>query len=111
MRFVALKVLTLYWHLLEYWDTARDVLEHDPDVECRFRAASDMGVLMMNTQDQRTLAVLARVIRNEQEGDVVHSSAYAAMQAVLHYDPREQVDLMMRNWKKVVDWQIVDSYL
>ena len=113
LRFVALKVLTRYWRLPEHWKTARDVLEHDPDEECRFRAASDLGSLKMNTKDRETLSVLAHVARNEQEKPVVREAAYAAMKAVLHYDPQEQLQLAAHslNLEKDVDWEMVDSYL
>lgn len=113
LRFVALKVLTRYWRLPQHWQTARDVLEHDPDEECRFRAASDLGSLKMNTKDKETLSVLAQVVRNEREKPVVREAAYTAMKAILHYDPREQLHLAAHNLdlEKDVDWKLVDSYL
>ena len=113
LRFVALKVLTRYWHLAEHWQTARDVLEHDPDEECRFRAASALADLKRNTQDRFTLRVLAHVVRNEQENPIVREEAYAAMKAILDFDPREQFQIASRglDWEKGVDWKMVDSYL
>lgn len=59
LRFVALKVLTRYWRHAEHWATACRVLFHDPESECRFRAAHDLGSLKMNTHDARTLSILA----------------------------------------------------
>jgi hypothetical protein len=113
LRFVALKVLTRYWHLTEHWQTAREVLEHDPDVDCRFRAAHDLGNLKRNTQDRKTLRVLARVVRNEQENPIVRESAYAAMREVMHYDPREHFHIASKglDMAKEVDWKMVESYL
>lgn len=113
LRFQALKVLTQYWRLAEHWETARDMLEHDPDEECRFRAANALKSLMMNTQDRRTLTVLARVVRNEQENQVVRESAYAAMRGVLHFEPREQLHLAAHtiDLEKDVDWEMVNFYL
>lgn len=48
LRFVVLKVLTHYWCLMEYWETARQVMLYDPEVECSFRAATDLGSLKIN---------------------------------------------------------------
>jgi hypothetical protein len=112
LRFVALKVLTRYWRLMEHWETACAVLLHDPEVECRFRAASDLGSLMMNTQDTRTLKVLAQVVCNEQEEDVVREEAYAAMKAILQYDPHEQFHIASRSFDlaKEADWEMVKRY-
>jgi HEAT repeat protein len=113
LRFVSLKVLTRYWHLEEHWETARKVLEHDPDEDCRFRAADALADLKQDTQDRQTLQVLARVVRNEQEKRVVRESAYAAMKAVLHFDPREQFHTATQGFDldKEADWDMVDRYL
>jgi hypothetical protein len=113
LRFVSLKVLTRYWDLMEFWSVAKDVLENDPDEECRFRAASDLAYLKRDTGDKITLSVLARVVRNEQENSIVRQSAYAAMTEIIHYDPREQFRLAVkdRNLIEDVDWSLVDSYL
>lgn len=113
LRFVALKVLTRYWHLQEHWETARKVLLCDADEDCRFRAADALADLKCNTQDQQTLKVLARVVRNEQEKAVVRISAFAGMKAVLHFDPREQFDIVKGGLdvEKKVDWKVVDAYL
>lgn len=94
LRFVALKVLTRYWHLDEHWETARKILLHDPDEDCRFRAADAIADLRRNSQDRQTLKLLAHVVHNEQEKAVVRAAAYAAMKAVLHFDPHEQFTLL-----------------
>lgn len=113
LRFVSLKVLTLYWHLAEHWETARRVLEDDPDEDCRFRAAGALADLKRNTRDRQTLQVLARVVRNEQEKRVVREEAYAAMKAVLHFDPREQFQTATLSFdlEKEADWEMVESYV
>ena len=112
LRFVALKVLTRYWHLKEHWETARQVLLSDPEVECRVRAAHDLGSLMRNTQDPRTLHVLAQVVQNEQENLTVREAAYAAMKEVLQYDAREQLHMATRrfDFNREVDWNLVNQY-
>jgi len=112
LRSIALEVLTNHWRLSAYWQTAKDFLEHDPDEDCRMRGASALQALKMNTQHRPTLAVLARVVRNEREETIVREAAYAAMKGVLHYDPREQFKLASRgtNLSQEVDWKMVDSY-
>ena len=112
LRFVALKVLMGYWHLAEHWETAYQVLLHDPEVECRFRAASDLGSLRRNTQDTRTLNVLAHIVCNEQEELVVREASYAATLGVLHYDPKEQWHIASRKFDLAtgVDWEMVKRY-
>src|SRR5579883_60420 len=113
LRFVALKVLTRYWHLNEHWQTARYFLEHDPDEDVRFRAASALAGLRQNSQDRVTLAILAQVVLNEQEAEVVRLAAYAAMKAVMHYDPREQFETLKGAFdvQQKVDWEWVRSFL
>lgn len=113
LRFVALKVLTQYWHLAEHWKTAYQVLLHDPEVECRFRAAGDLESLQRNTQDARTLNILAHVVCNEQEAFIVREASYAAMLGVLRYDPREQWRMAAHgvDFATEVDWEMVNSYL
>lgn len=113
LRFVALKVLACYWNLNEHWQTARWVLEHDADEDCRFRAATALSCLKRDTQDSQTLKVLAHVVQNEQEKLVVRESAYAAMKAILHHDPREQFHIASRGFDlaQEVDWKLVDKYL
>ncbi len=106
LRFVALKVLTRYWHLTEHWETARQVLLHDPEVDCRFRAAHDLGALERNTQDRRTLTVLADVVCNEEEDQIVRKVAYAAMLEVLAYNAKEQWRVTINR----VDWDLVKRY-
>ena len=113
LRYIALEVLTNHWRLAEHWQTAKDFLEHDPDEDCRRRGASSLALLKMNTNDRSTLAVLAQVVRNEQEDKVVRIAAYAAMKGVIHFDPREQLKMASRglNLSQDVDWGMVESYL
>ncbi len=112
LRFVALKVLTRYWHLTEHWETARQILLHDPEVDCRFRAAHDLGTLERNTQDRRTLTVLACVVCKEEEDQIVRKVAYAAMLEVLAYNAKEQFRLTTNrgDFTTDVDWDLVRQY-
>ena len=112
LRFVALKVLTAYWRLAEHWETARLVLLHDPEVECRFRAAENLGSLEQDTQDVRTLSILAHVVCNEQEDPIVREASYAAMLKVIRYDSQEQWRIAFNrgDFTTLVDWEMVKHY-
>jgi hypothetical protein len=113
LRSIALEVLTNHWRLADYWEMAKRFLERDPDEDCRMRGASALSVLKMNTNDRSTLALLAQVVRNEQEQKIVRETAYAAMKGVICYDPREQLKIASRgiDLSKDVDWNMVNSYL
>jgi hypothetical protein len=112
LRMVALKVLTRYWQLPQHWQTARAFLEQDPDRECRMKGANALAYLKTDTQDEPTLRVLAEVVRNREEHDLVRQSAYAAMHAILHYSPKEHFRLIGKDMdlEKEVDWELVSRY-
>jgi HEAT repeat protein len=112
VRYSALEVLTLNFRLPELWDNARAFLEHDPDSNCRMLGASCLQVLKRNTGDERTLAVLARVVANEYEKDkLVRKVAYRAMRGVIAYDIKEQTtDILTFDLEKDVDWDLVRKY-
>ncbi len=113
LRYIALEVLTTHWRLPEHWETARHFLEQDPFDGNRILGASALESLKQDTRDRPTLAVLARVVRNEQERRMVREAAYIAMQGIIHYDPRAQFNLSATgvNLAHDVDWALVDSYL
>jgi uncharacterized membrane-anchored protein len=113
LRTIALEVLTNHWRLADYWDIARAFLEQDPDKECRMQGASALEVLKRNTQDRRTLSILAHVVYNPHEASLVRETAYAAMRGIIHYDPSEQFHLASKrlNLSQDVDWVMVESYL
>jgi hypothetical protein len=113
VRDMALKILTLYFRLPEYWCTAREFMEHDPEEICRDRGATSLGWLQENTKDVRTLCVLARVIRNDHEEESVRERAYQSMRAVFNYNVQEQNRLVDEelNFDTGVDWEFVDTYI
>jgi hypothetical protein len=113
LRYVALEVVTRHWRLAEHWNTAKRFLELDADTDCRMIGASALETLKRNTQDRRTLEVLARVVRNNQEKQIVREAAYAAMLGILGANPREHVRMASRgiDLERDVKWEMVDSYL
>jgi hypothetical protein len=113
LRAITLEVLAGHWGLIEYCEKAWQVLETDTDEECRFRAASIIGAWKRNSQDRKSLSRLARIVKNSQETAIVRESAYAAMKAIVQYNPREQFAIASRkfNFEQDIDWKFVDSYL
>jgi HEAT repeat protein len=111
VRYSALEVLTLNFRLPELWESARDFLEHDPDSNCRMLGASCLERLKRSTGDEQTLAVLARVVGNEDERKIVRKAAYLAMRGVIAYDYDEQdTDILTFDLEKDVDWDLVRKY-
>jgi HEAT repeat protein len=112
VRYSALEVLTLNFRLPELWENARALLEYDPDDNCRMLGASCLERLKRNTGDERTLAVLARVVGNEYEKDkFVRKAAYLALRGVIAYDRKEQrTSLRTFDLEKDVDWDLVRKY-
>ena len=113
LRAISLEVLAGHWEITEYCEMAWHILVTDVDEECRFRAASIIGAWKRNTQDKQSLLRLARVVRNDQEDKVVRESAYAAMKAIVQYNPREQIFIASPkfNFEQDVDWRFINSYL
>lgn len=111
-RMNALKTLTHYWQLPEHWQTACTFLKDDADEDVRASAAEALGALKRGTKDRATLAILAHVVLNAQEARGVRQAAYAAMKAIVHYDPREQFELFrVFDIRRDADWQWVRSFL
>jgi HEAT repeat protein len=111
VRYSALEVLTLNFRLPELWESARAFLEHDPNDNCRMLGASCLQVLKRNTGDERTLAVMARVVGNEDEDKFVRKAVYLDMRGVIAYDRKEQrTDILTFDLEKDVDWDLVRKY-
>lgn len=113
LRNIALVVLGFDWHKEEHWKTALDMLQHDPDDNNRLTAASVLGSLKKNTEDQLIIRVLAQVVHNANEDLFVRKAAYYAMKAILHYDYAEQIGSMRKTFDPDLDvnWELVNSYL
>ncbi len=113
LRYIALETLTRHFRLAEHYETAKQFLEHDPDVDCRMMGASALKGFKRNTHDRRTLGILARVVRNDKETPIVRKAAYAAMLGVRHYNMQEQLRYVTKriDLEHEVDWAMVDSYL
>lgn len=116
LRAAALRTLVGRWHLTDetYWDAACRFLRSDPDVECRITGAAMlglMGVLGTPQRAERTLAVLAPVVRGDAES-VVRQAAYSAMRAIVRHDLQEQTKWAGKPLEELpdVDWQLVDRY-
>jgi len=113
IRYMAMHVLTFHFQLKKYKYAAIEMLLHDPNEQCREQAAAGLGSLMKNTQDTEALHVLAQVIHNEKEVEMIRAIAYKAMHSIIHYDRQEQRHLNETLFKPgfSMDWDFVDTYL
>ena len=113
VRYMALHVLTFHFQLKEYKSAAIEMLLHDPDEDCRRQAAAGLGSLMKNTGDPESLHVLAQVIHNDEEAELIRATAYKAMYGIVHYDRHQQDQLNETLFEPgfTFDWTFVDTYL
>lgn len=109
----ALKVLTLYWYLDEHWKTACDFLEHDPVEDCRVAGVVGLEALKTDTGDRKTLLILAKVVKNENETTYMRTRAYQAMRSIAHFNIEEQKRWMREgfSFEKDVNWSFVNAVL
>ncbi|HEX4205745.1 MAG TPA: HEAT repeat domain-containing protein, partial [Ktedonobacteraceae bacterium] len=110
VRYMALHVLNFHFRSKDYKYAAINMLQDDPDEECREQAAGGLGSLMKNTGDRESLHVLAQVVRNEQEGNLIRALAYSSMRAIVHDDRKEQDELIGNFDAYRANWDFVDSY-
>lgn len=88
VRAIALKTLALHFGLDKYWGVAQQFLLYDPDEQCRIAGAEALSYLKQDTQERRTLLLLATIVQDENLSAALRRMAYAAFQAVRHYDIR-----------------------
>ncbi|GCE11720.1 HEAT repeat domain-containing protein [Tengunoibacter tsumagoiensis] len=79
VRIAALHTLTSYFRLQKYWPTARDFFLYGSDMSERSAGALALGRLQQNTQDRKTLGLLASVVADIYENDEIRKDAYQAM--------------------------------
>ena len=106
IREKALIVLAGYFDLPDYWETARQFMWDDPDPSCRGIGIDMLGFLKRSTNDARTLAELARLVRNPVEDAALRGRAYKKMLQVRHLDRPQQWDLVGKGIDEIpdVDW-------
>jgi HEAT repeat protein len=111
-RRLALQSLVFDYHLQRHWETARQMLHRDPDVDVRMMAAAALGRLRRSTQDRVTLRILANLVRDEDEDTFVRQDAYDAMLSVLQPDSWPRFGMLRTiDLDTNVDWDMVDFYL
>lgn len=113
LRAVALEVIAGHWEMPGYWDMIVRRLTEDPDVDCRFRAATLIGSLKRNTGDQEALHLLAQVVSKSAEHHLVRTSAYGAMLSIIHYVPMDVFRARAPRFDRERDaaWEMVQRYL
>ncbi len=112
LRAVALEVIAGHWGMPGYWDTIVRRLTEDPDIDCRFRAATLIGSLKRDTDDQDALHLLAQVVSNTSEHHLVRAAAYGAMLRILHYPLLEVFRTSGGRFDpdRDADWELVRRY-
>lgn len=111
LRYIALHVLTFHYELAEYAPVALNMMQHDPDEECRLMAISGLGSLRRGTGDPQALKVLAALVTNENESSLAREKAYAALREIVTTDRQEQRRLAGERVKlDHMDWDFVRRY-
>ncbi len=112
-RYVALDVVGNHWHLAEHWDTAYSFLMQDIDSDCRRMGASVLGGMMRDTQDVKTLRILASTVANTAEDKYVRQTAYRSMREILNYSPQEAWSIGKTGYDLQcdADWEWIASFL
>lgn len=111
LRYIALHVLTFHYALPEYASVALDMMQHDPDEECRLIAMSGLGSLRRGTGDPYALKALAAIVTNETESSLAREKAYSAMREIVTTDRQEQLRLAgERVDLDHMDWDFVRLY-
>src|SRR5579883_2004082 len=82
IRSNALHALAIYFRLQDYWPTAVHFMLYDPHFIARREGALALGWLKNNTQDRRTLSILASVVSDPYDNEDTRDYAYDAMQRV-----------------------------
>jgi HEAT repeat protein len=109
LRSSALHTLAGNFHLQDYWPIAVQFLLFDPDMIVRREAAFVLGWLKSDTRDQRTLAVLADVVRDPYDDETVRKYAYEAMRWVAFGDS----DVLGTAFylERDADWDFVNAHV
>ncbi|HZO73389.1 MAG TPA: hypothetical protein VFB60_14415 [Ktedonobacteraceae bacterium] len=79
LRTTALDVLGNMFALQDYWSVAVQFLLYDPDYQARTVGASALASMQDHTKDRRTLGVLASVVADRYDYELVRVDAYRAM--------------------------------
>ena len=110
LRCQALHALARF-RLQEHWPTAVKFLLYDPEYAARIEGANALGWLKKNTQDHRTLGVLASVVKDPYEDDGVRTSAYSTMRSVAYGDWKapKGPDGQYFDLDRDADWNLINA--
>ncbi len=82
IRRVALKALTSYWRLPEYWQIAIDTITQDEEIFNRSQAISYLAHMKHGTGDKFTICKLSYVVLDQNQEMSIRFHAYEAMQQI-----------------------------
>jgi hypothetical protein len=111
VRSNALHVLAGSFQLQEYWSTAVQFLLYDPNLIAREEGITVLAWLKANTREQRTLAILARVVGDHYDDDMIRRDTYRAMRSVA-YGNWERLDNppeSIFNVDRDADWDFIHA--
>ncbi len=107
----ALHVLAGPFHLQDYWPTAVQFLLYDPDYIARTEGATALAWLKTNTRDQRTLAILASVVSDYYDDDMIRKDTYRAIRIVAYgnWEPLGNPPENSFNLERDADWDFIHA--
>jgi len=117
LRSTALDVLGNMFALRDYWSVAVQFLLYDPEYQVRTVGATALGSMQDNTKDRRTLGVLASVVADRYDYELVRVDAYRTMFVVAYgyrqgYDKWEEIEAASEEPFDVdrdADWDFVNG--
>ncbi len=117
LRRSAMDVLGFLFGLQDYWSIAVQFLLYDPEYQARAIGASALGSMQDQTRDRRTLGVLASVVADRYDYELVRNDAYRAMFVVAHghqqaYDDWDAMDTASEGLFDIdrdADWDFVNA--
>jgi len=117
LRSTALDVLGNMFALQDYWSVAVQFLLYDPEYQVRTVGATALGSMQDKTKDRRTLGVLASVVADRYDYELVRVDAYRVMFVVTYgyqqgYDKWEAIEASsdeLFDINRDVDWDFVNG--
>ncbi|MGH2506133.1 MAG: hypothetical protein ACRDHZ_01725 [Ktedonobacteraceae bacterium] len=112
LRISALDALACRSCLQDYWSTAVQFLLYDTDYLARTKGASALAWLQNHTGDRQTLGVLASVVVDRYDYELVRDDAYRSMRIVAfgEWQPlNEQSSEGSFELERDADWSFVNS--
>ncbi|HEU5381117.1 MAG TPA: hypothetical protein VFV38_37310 [Ktedonobacteraceae bacterium] len=117
LRRDALDALGFLFRLQDYWPTATQFLLYDPEYQVRTMGASTLAALKANSGDRQTLGVLASVVADSYDYELIRTDAYRAMfvvaygyqQADVHWEEIDNPPEKIFDLQRDINWNFVNE--